>query len=130
MNLTEYEKAAVLLIALGHEHAQPILDRLSAGDLLPIIKAMKKMRKVPPDVRRAVLNEVNDLIDKSANQISDNDDPSTSETTPKDPSILDHIGPYLTNQLDPDQIDWDGAGFNFSDPSDEDPPYEPPEGHR
>ncbi len=130
MNLTEYEKAAVLLIALGPEHAQPILDKLSAGDLLPIIKAMKRMRQVPREVRRAVLKEVNDLIDKSANQISDNDDPPKSESTPKDPSILDHIGPYITDQLDPDQIDWHGAGFNFSDPSDEDPPYEPPEGQR
>ena len=113
MPLSDIEKTAVLLIALGPERAGRILDRLGTADLLPIIEAMKHMRRIDPETRRAVLEEVAELLEDLA-----------AGKTPRSHRAIDlfkTLGPYLPEPIDPKHIDWDRAGFNF-DPPDEAPP--------
>ena len=118
MNLSDVEKAAVLLMALGPERSERILDQLSSEDLLPIVAAMKRMRSIPRDVRRAVLVEVNRIL---AQLMGD----SAQERPPKDKPASDlfrRLGPGLPPRVDPDRIDWD-APDSTPDPSDH---FEPP----
>lgn len=116
MPLSDIEKSAILLIALGPERAKRILDQLGTTELLPIIEAMQRMRKVDPETRDAVLKEVAALLE----DLSQGKEPSTPEAT----DLLNSLGPYIPEQIEPDQIDWDRAGFNF-DPPDEDNPELP-----
>jgi len=116
MNLSDIEKSAILLIALGPERAKRILDQLGTGELLPIIEAMQRMRKIDPEVRDAVLEEVASLLEN----LAEGKQPSTPEAI----DLLNSIGPYIPEQIEPDEIDWDRAGFNF-DPPDEDNPQLP-----
>jgi len=128
MDLTEVEKAAVLLIALGPERAQRILDRLSANEMAPIIEAMGRMGRITPEVRRAVLEEVNGiLMDRAAGQLSGQKGRSErSEPSGQPPDLLGRLGPYLPDRIRTDRIDWDAAGFDF-DGDAEDRPRRPPE---
>ncbi|MCZ6635354.1 MAG: hypothetical protein O7G87_18285 [bacterium] len=140
--MTEIEKVAVLLIALGPEHAQRILDKLSTADLLPIIQAMKHMRRIDPEIRQNVLKEVNDILTGLAAQNIPgaqksprrSDSPSEplppTEETPlplpeEDTHLFERLGPHLPERIDPDHIDWGGAGFDFGEGADR-----PPRGKR
>jgi hypothetical protein len=116
MSLSEIEKAAVLLIALGPDRSQRILDQLGADELLPIIEAMKKMRHIDETTRNEALADIADWLD----------DQSTDKTPSSDStiSLLNAIGPYLPEALGTQKIDWSRAGFDF-DPSSETPPRLP-----
>ncbi len=114
MNLTEVEKAAVLLIALGPQRAQRILDRLGAADLVPIIDAMQRMGQIAPEIRRAVLREVNQLLThRAAGRVSGAQKPADEEI-----DLFDRLGPYLPDRIDPDR---DADDFNVG-PAPEDGP--------
>lgn len=107
MNLSDVEKAAVLLIALGPDRSRPILDQLSTADLLPIVGAMKRMRSIPHEARRAVLLEVNRILHKlsaetSATVDDKGDDPATG--------LFRRLGPSLPSRIDPDRADWGDDG--------------------
>jgi len=115
-NLSEIEKAAVLLIALGPQRAQRILDQLSANELLPIIEAMQKMRHIDDITRNEALAEIADWLDDQAT-----DKTPTSDTAI---NLLSAMGPYLPETTDNQKIDWSRAGFNF-DPPNEKPPQLP-----
>lgn len=131
MDLTEVEKAAVLLIALGPERAQGILDQLSASEMAPIIEAMGRMGRIEPEVRRAVLEEVNGiLMDRAAGQIFGRKGRSESpEASEQPPDLLGRLGPYLPDRFRTDRIDWDAAGFDFGGGSEDGSrPPRPPEG--
>jgi hypothetical protein len=106
MNLSDVEKAAVLLIALGPDRSKQILEQLGTSDLLPIVGAMKRMRSIPHEVRRAVLLEVNRILHKlsgeTAATVDDKgDDPATG--------LFRRLGPSLPSRIDPDRgAAWDG----------------------
>jgi hypothetical protein len=112
MPLSDIEKAAVLLIALGPERSQRILNQLGADELLPIIEAMQKMRHIDETTRKEALVDIADWLD----------DQTTDKTPTSDSaiSLLNAMGPYLPEAPDTKKIDWSRAGFNF------DPPNEPP----
>lgn len=116
MDLSDIEKAAILLIALGPERAQEILDQLSANELLPIINAMKKMRHIDANTRNEALNDIANWLDDSNADIS----PSSDQAI----NLLNAMGPYLPETSNTDTIDWSRAGFNF-DPPQEEPPQLP-----
>jgi hypothetical protein len=107
MNLSDVEKAAVLLIALGPQRSKRILEQLSTSDLLPIVGAMKRMRSIPHEVRRAVLLEVNRILHRLSG-----DAPLTPDTTGDDPAtgLFRRLGPSLPSRIDPDRIGWDDDG--------------------
>lgn len=113
MNFSDIEKSAILLIALGPERAQRILDQLSTSELMPLIEAMKHMRTIDPEVRNAVLEEVASLLDDLAR--------GKQPSTPEAIDLLNSIGPYIPEAIDPNKIDWNRAGFNFDPPDDDHP---------
>jgi hypothetical protein len=138
--LNAVEKAAVLLIALGPAKAQEILDRLGSSDLVAIISAMKRLQGVSEELKQSVLLEVNQLLmGLAANQFpasSDTKTPTRDDSdqvtipprgtaeldveAPKIPEAQDvdlfgRIGPLLKDKIDPDQIDWGSAGFDFGE---------------
>lgn len=113
MNLSDIEKSAILLIALGPERAQRILDQLSTAELMPLIEAMQHMKSIDPQVRNAVLEEVASLLEDLAQ--------GKQPTTPEAINLLNAIGPYAPEAIDPDKIDWNRAGFNFDPPDDDSP---------
>ncbi|MDA0746061.1 MAG: hypothetical protein O2954_06040 [bacterium] len=112
MNLTEVDKAAVLLIALGTERAQGVLDRLGTADLVPIVQAMKKMQKIDPQVRREVLAEVIQILG-GLNAGPKREAQRGDLELERDAGLLGRIGPLLPGHVDSDQIDWGRAGFDF-----------------
>ena len=121
MNLNETEKVAVLLVALGPQRAQRILDRLSTDELVLIVDAMKRLGNIQPDLRRQVLEEVNDILQglpKGASPKPEVPEPQLPSSPVSDVDLFERLGPYLPNSIDPSQIDWDAAGFGFDDPSD------------
>ena len=111
-NLSDIEKAAILLIALGPERSQRILNQMGADELLPIIEAMQKMKHIDEATRNEALADIADWLD----------DQATDKTPTTDTAInlLEAMGPYLPETPDTNKIDWGRAGFNF------DPPNEPP----
>lgn len=117
MNLTEIEKVAVLLIALGPKRAQRILDQLSTTDLLPIIAAIKPMEKISPKVRQKVLEEVKQILTDQTTKR-----PSTQKRNFQT-SLLDQLGPYIPNQIDWTTTESD-LGPTLSDPTHPDRPPE------
>ncbi len=119
-NLTEVEKAAVLLIALGPERANRILDQLGSGDLLPIIDAMKRMARIPPEVRRSVLEEVNQiLMDGAARRIPGaRRPPKRTGRASRQPDLFGRLEPLLPDGIDPDGVDWHAAGLDFGEEED------------
>ena len=120
MSLSDIEKAAVLLIALGPARAQRILDQLGADELLPLIQAMERMRQVDPEIRRAVLEEVNQILtDLVAGQTPHKK--TTDQTGESKVNLFERLGPYLSEQIDPNEIDWDAAGPGANPPN-QDPP--------
>jgi len=141
--MTEIEKVAILLIALGPDKSQRILDRLGPDDLIPIVDAMRKMKKISPEAREAVLEEVNGILEDLAatsfpGSEYDPDQPPTPEiTAPELPgsSAKEILGPVqdeLPERIEPDdlpEIDWGAAGFDFGSgkrgKSDDDGPDSP-----
>ena len=119
-NLTEVEKAAVLLIALGPDRAKRILDQLGSGDLLPIIEAMKRMARIPPKTRRSVLEEVNQiLMHGAARRIPGARRPEPrSGRASRQPGLFGRLEPLLPDRIDPEGIDWHNAGFDFGEEED------------
>ena len=121
MNLNETEKVAVLLVALGPTRAQRILDRLSTNELVLIVDAMRRLGNIRPEIRRQVLEEVNDILQGIANR--DPKQPAASlPELPDAPQtgidLFEKLGPYLPGSIDPSRIDWDSAGFDFGDSED------------
>jgi hypothetical protein len=126
MNLSDVEKAAVLLIALGPERAEGILAQLSAADLLPIVDAMKRMRQVPHDVRRSVLLEVNRIL----HRLSGGSPAGTRSARAEGASdLFRRLGPSLPSRIDPERIDWDDEdprdGPQWDEPELPSPPRPP-----
>lgn len=119
MTMSEIEKAAVLLIALGPQRSQRILDQLGTDELLPIIEAMQRMKHIDPTVRRQVLLEVVELLENLST--------GNKPTSPN--PLFQKLGPYLPKNIDAKNIDWDRAGFRF-DPPDDPPPNLPSGGRR
>ena len=103
MNLTETEKIAVLLIALGPERASRILDRLKGDELTDVIAAMKRMKEIPPEIRRAVLEEVDGILSRQAGV------PPREATTQRE-DLFGRLEPYLPDHIGPVDIDWDDGG--------------------
>ena len=145
--MTEIEKVAVLLIALGTQKSQRILDRLGPDELLPIVEAMRKMNKIPPETRESVLLEVNGILeDLAATSFPGSQfDPEASPTVPEAqlPSgptakdILGQVQDELPERIEPKDlpdIDWGAAGFDFGSgkrgKSDEDDTTPPDAGGR
>ena len=136
--LNEVEKAAVLLIALGPENAQTILDQLGSSDLMAIVSAMKRLQGVSEELKQSVLLEVNQLLmgmaenqfPSSETDVPDRTDNQTVRSLgervdldveepeiPKAPDtdLLGRIGPLLRDKIDPDQIDWCESGYDFDE---------------
>ncbi|HAA73626.1 TPA: hypothetical protein DCE37_00710 [Candidatus Latescibacteria bacterium] len=123
--MTEIEKVAILLIALGPERSQRILDRLGTEDLIPIVDAMRRMKSIPPEVRESVLLEVNGILEDLAatsfpGSTFDPDAPDVHEPElPEKPSAKDILGQVkeeLPEKIEPNalpDIDWGAAGFDF-----------------
>lgn len=127
--MTEIEKVAILLIALGPDRSQRILDRLGPDELIPIVEAMRRLKKIPPETREAVLLEVNDILeDLAAATFPGSDyDPAKPETPPEVPppelpnqpsakDILGQVQDELPERIEPTDlpdIDWGAAGFDF-----------------
>lgn len=144
--MTEIEKVAVLLIALGPDRSQRILDRLGPDELLPIVEAMRRVRDLPPGAREAVLEEVNDILENLAasafpGSTFDPDSPAKPPETPQPPTpppeptardILSSVQDELPERIEPKgdgpDIDWGAAGFDFGSGNrgkredDDDPP--------
>ena len=134
--LNEVEKAAVLLIALGPEKAQDILDRLGSTDLMAIVSAMKRFQNVSEELKQSVLLEVSQLLmGLAANQFPVKDDRDTTTVDEEQPglptrkprseqveppadtnvNLFDRLGPLLKDRIDSDKIDWGAAGFDFGE---------------
>ncbi len=118
MKLSDVEKAAVLLIALGPERSKPILDQLNTEDLFPIVDAMKRMRSIPHEVRRAVLMEVNRILHKLTGERPPTPQDSADDSTAE---LFRRMGPSLPRGIDPDRAGWD------DDPSEAGPQWDEPE---
>lgn len=116
MPLSDIEKAAVLLIALGPERSQRILNQLGADELLPIIEAMQKMRHIDESTRNEALSDIADWLDGQAPDKTPTSDPAIN--------LFNAMGPYLPEAPDTSKIDWNSAGFDF-DPPPEKPPQLP-----
>ena len=125
MSLNETEKVAVLLVALGPKRAQRILDRLSTDELVLIVDAMKRLGNIQPEIRRQVVEEVNDIL-KGISSRSDAPETSVPELPTDGPptpiDLFEKLGPYLPDSIDTSSIDWDSAGFDFDDPKSRRPP--------
>ena len=131
--MNEFEKVAILLIALGPKRAQRILDRLGADDLLPIVETLRRMKKITPEERESVLEEVNGILEDLAAasfpgnefdpEVSPTPDSSSSPEFPEAPAappsardILEQVKDELPDRIEPKKlpdIDWDAAGFDF-----------------
>ena len=123
MELTDVEKVAVLLIALGPERARPLLDRLDADDVMKITTAMSRMGSVPPEVRKQVLEEMRDALSGRLGGPRP-DRGGRRERRDRDEvvaGLLDRLGPRLEDHINPDCVDWDAASFDSGEPEDEDP---------
>ena len=64
--MNEFEKVAILLIALGPKRAKRILDRLGPDELLPIVETTRRMKKISPEARESVLEEINGILEDLA----------------------------------------------------------------
>ena len=128
--MNEIEKVAVLLIAIGPEHAKRVLDKLSPDEMLPIIEAMRHMSKVSVDERMAILEEVNDILENLAAQKFPGSSYEKSRSTPEreipesEPAsardLISLFGEDLPRRIDPGRlepgnIDWGAAGFDFGE---------------
>ena len=116
MKLNETEKVAVLLVALGPKRAQRILDRLSTDELVLIVDAMKRLGNIRPEIRRQVLEEVNDILRGLSRRSEAPETPVPEFPTDEAPTRVDlfqKLGPYLPDSIDTSSIDWDSAGFDF-----------------
>jgi hypothetical protein len=127
--VSEIEKVAILLIALGPQKAQRILDKLGPDELMPIVQAMRKLKKITPEAREQVLTEVNGILeDLAASAFPGSEfDPASPELDaappelPPSPSardILEQVQDVLPDKVEPDappptEIDWGAAGFDF-----------------
>lgn len=138
--MNEFEKVAILLIALGPKRAKRILDRLGPDELLPIVETMRRMKKISPEARESVLEEVNGILeDLAASSFPgtefDPGAPSGSSVPPgpeappehefpkPDPpaspsarDILEKVQDELPSRIEPNtlpEIDWGAAGFDF-----------------
>ena len=117
MELTDTEKVAVLLIALGPQRSQRILDRLGADELIPVVAAMKRMGQVSPEVRRAVLEEINQILtDQATGRVPGPRQTASPPEPPPRPDLFGRLGPVLPDRIDPDRIDWNAAGLDFDPP--------------
>lgn len=120
MSLSDIEKAAILLVALGPERSQRILDQLGADELLPIIAAMKKTRQIDEATRKAALADIANWLDP--------ENPGHLPTSDAATNLLSAMGPYLPESTGNESIDWTRAGFDFG--SDQTPPPRLPGTHR
>jgi len=127
--MSEIEKVAILLIALGPKRAQRILDRLGPDELLPIVEAMRKLKKISPEAREQVLEEVNGILENLAassfpgSDFDPADPPNPDIAQPELPpspsarDILEQVQDELPKRIEPDstpsEIDWGAAGFDF-----------------
>ncbi|MDP6778624.1 MAG: hypothetical protein QGI83_17860 [Candidatus Latescibacteria bacterium] len=113
MDLTETEKIAVLLIALGPDRAARILDRLKGDELTEVIAAMNRMKEIPPGIRRSVLEEVEGILNRQAGL-------PPRETTSRREDLFGRLEPYLPDHIGPIDPDWDDGETDR--PSDDSPP--------
>lgn len=127
--MSEIGKVAVLLIALGPQKAKRILDRLGPDELMPIVQAMRKLKRITPEAREQVLTEVNGILeDLAASAFPGSEcDPTSPEPDiappelPPAPSardILEQVQDVLPEKVEPEakpptEIDWGAAGFDF-----------------
>ena len=147
--MSEFEKVAILLIALGPQKAQRILDRLGPDELMPIVQAMRKLKRITPEAREQVLTEVNGILeDLAATAFPGSEfefDPTSPEPniaptelppTPSARDILEQVQDVLPKKVEPEaksptEIDWGAAGFDFGSGNrgkrDDDEDDEPPE---
>jgi hypothetical protein len=145
--MSEIEKVAILLIALGPQKAQRILDRLGPDELMPIVQAMRKLKRITPEAREQVLTEVNGILeDLAATAFPGSEfDPTSPEPdiappelppTPSARDILEQVQDVLPKKVEPEaksptEIDWGAAGFDFGSGNrgkrDDDEDDEPPE---
>ena len=143
--MSEIEKVEILLIALGPQRAQRILDRLGPDELMPIVDAMRRLKKISPEARESVLEEVNGILENLAASSFPGSDfdptapPEPEISTPELPpspsarDILEQVQDEFPNRIEPEEtspteIDWGAAGFDFGSgkrgksEDDEDPP--------
>jgi hypothetical protein len=140
--MNEIEKVSILLIALGPKRAKRILDRLGPDELLPIVETMRRMKKISPEARESVLEEVNGILeDLAASSFPGTEfDPGTPpiadppETSPSAHDILKKVRDELPDRIEPNtlpEIDWGAAGFDFGSGNggkrkdDHEPPSDP-----
>jgi len=124
MELTGVEKVAVLLIALGQARARPLLEKLGAEDVLRITEAMSRMGSVSPEVRRAVLEEMRDVLSGRKEGLRPNRD-TRRERRERDEvvaDLLDQLGPRLEDHIRPAGSDWDAPGLDSGEPGDDTAP--------
>ena len=143
--MSEIEKVSVLLIALGPQRAKRILDRLGPDELIPIVEAMRRLKKISPEARESVLEEVNEILENLAassfpgSEYDASSPPEPEISAPELPpspsarDILKQVQDELPDRVEPKdtpptEIDWGAAGFDFGtgkrgkSDDDEDPP--------
>ncbi len=84
-SLKGFEKAAILINYLGKDAVRLLLKRLDDGDIRKLINVMAKLRIVPVNVTKKVLEEFYEMVSESEDYIFSED--STNKDT-----IVDAIG--------------------------------------
>jgi flagellar motor switch protein FliG len=84
-NLKGFEKAAILINFLGPEASKMLLKHMDDGDIRKLVTVMQKLRIVPVEITKKVLEEYYEMISESEEYIF-SEKSSTKET------IVDAIG--------------------------------------
>lgn len=83
--LRGFEKAAILVNYLGADASKKLLAKMDDADIRKLVTLMQKLRIVPIEVTKKVLEEFYDLISESEDYIF-SDEPASKET------IMDALG--------------------------------------
>lgn len=84
-NLRGFEKAAILVNYLGKDALRILLQKMDDGDIRKLVNVMTKLRIVPVNVTKRVLEEFYEMISETEEYIF-------SENTASKDSIVDAIG--------------------------------------
>jgi flagellar motor switch protein FliG len=84
-DLKGFEKAAILVNYLGAEAAKKLLKHMEDGDIRKLLTVMSKMRIVPIEITKKVLEEFYEVLSESEDYIF------SDKTTSKD-TVVDAVG--------------------------------------
>jgi hypothetical protein len=133
MALTELEKVAVFFVAIGPERAEGLLARLGPDAMMRIAAAMKRLRPIPDETRRAVLREMLELLTGKGAAPPPGRAGEKSRWAPSGPPPDDlerRVADLFRPDVDVRNLNWEAAGLDLNAPPprppDEDEGEEPP----